>query len=114
MLYLPGGPALSSYRLLRLREQLQGCAPGVAEVRAQFVHFADFERPPSGDARSLLEQLVGGAPQEPTASASRRLVLVVPRLGTISPWSSKASDIARICGLHTLRRLERACGSRVV
>ena len=39
------------------------------------------------------------------ASASR--ILIVPRAGTISPWSSKATDIAQVCGLRTVRRLER-------
>ncbi len=107
MLRLRGGQALSAFRLQRLTETLSRRVPGITRVYAEFIHFADLERGLEPAQHAVLERLLRyGAPaQEPPAGGTQ--LLVVPRPGTISPWSSKATDIAHNCGLDSLRRLER-------
>ncbi|MBV8031943.1 MAG: phosphoribosylformylglycinamidine synthase [Betaproteobacteria bacterium] len=106
ILQLRGARALSEFRLSKLLASLQKADPGVRSVAAEFLHFAECERPLAAEGRRLLERLLG-EPREPAAEARGELLLVVPRLGTVSPWSSKATDIARNCGLHGVARLER-------
>ncbi|MGB8971395.1 MAG: phosphoribosylformylglycinamidine synthase, partial [Pseudomonas capeferrum] len=55
----------------------------------------------------VLGRLLKYGPRVPVQEPTGRLFLVVPRLGTISPWASKASDIAHNCGLQSIQRLER-------
>jgi phosphoribosylformylglycinamidine synthase len=75
-------------------------------LSAEHRYFVETAGELSADERRVLERLLDdGSPQAPSASGT--LYLVVPRLGTISPWSSKASDIARNCGLSRIRRIER-------
>ena len=107
LLDLPGGTALSGFRLDKLNRAL---APaGLRVVATQHWHFVEVEHEPSGPERALLERLLTYGPDlPPPGEVHGRLLLVVPRLGTISPWSSKATDIARQCGLGGLvRRVER-------
>ncbi|MEW5756660.1 MAG: phosphoribosylformylglycinamidine synthase [Pseudomonadota bacterium] len=107
MLQLRGGPALSSFRRSKLLAAIQARVPEVAGLREEFIHFVSVERALSGDERELLEQVLSyGAAREAQEPAGTRVV-VVPRFGTISPWSSKASDIAHNCGLQAIRRIER-------
>jgi phosphoribosylformylglycinamidine synthase len=105
MLILPGSLALSAFRQNRLLRDLQTLLPNVSGVEARFLHFADGKVGTGEEARlaSLLEY---GEPFE--GRGQGELFLVVPRPGTISPWSSKATDIARNCGLTTVQRIERA------
>ena len=71
-------------------------------LAARFVHFADLAAPLSAAQRSILEQLLtyGAAAPQGAAAAPGEAILIVPRAGTISPWSSKATDIAHVCGLE--------------
>ena len=111
MLCLRGAPALSAFRLAKLTQRLR--AAGLPETRltAELVHFADLSRNLSADERLLLEALLRYGPQADVDAHAEetggRLLLVVPRPGTISPWSSKATEIAQRCGLEPIRRLER-------
>src|SRR5439155_14515443 len=79
--------------------------PGLAGVAAEFRHFVECETALAAGERRLLERLLayGAAPGETHGAP----LVVVPRLGTVSPWSSKATDIARNCGLAAVRRMER-------
>jgi len=107
ILKLRGSPALSAFRLEKLHARLAGIAPGARIAGAEFWHFVEGAH--ALDAREcalLLQLLVYGEPAQPAAPAGE-LILVVPRIGTISPWSSKATDIARQCGLPAVRRIER-------
>jgi phosphoribosylformylglycinamidine synthase len=109
MLEIPGAPALSAFRIAKLRERLAAVEPAVRGLAARFVHFADLERPLAAAERELIGQLLTYGPTlaaEAGAAAGER-VLIVPRAGTISPWSSKATDIVRVCGLTSVRRVER-------
>ncbi|MCB1825516.1 MAG: phosphoribosylformylglycinamidine synthase [Candidatus Competibacteraceae bacterium] len=106
MLRFRGSPALSPFRLEKLLTALRRRVPVVTAVHAEFVHFVD-GRLLTHD-REVLERLLRYGPivtqrhlgGEPT-------FLVVPRPGTRSPWSSKATDIAHNCGLQHVRRIER-------
>jgi phosphoribosylformylglycinamidine synthase len=107
ILQLRGARALSDFRIAKLLPQLQQAAPGVAGLAAEFRHFVELEGAPTPEEERLLARLLayGAAPAAPAPGAT--LYLVVPRLGTVSPWSSKATDIARNCGLARVRRIER-------
>src|SRR4029077_7378419 len=108
MLLLPGPPALSTFRIAKLLERLQALEPAVQGLEARFLHFADLAAPLSAPERAVLEQLLTYGPSLPaTTATSASRILIVPRAGTISPWSSKATDIAQVCGLRNVRRLER-------
>jgi phosphoribosylformylglycinamidine synthase len=105
LLQLRGPLALSAFRLAKLLAALKKADPGIRSVSAEFRHFADCEGELSADGLAVLERLLRygfGA-----AEARGRLYLVVPRPGTIPPWSSKATDIARNCSLAGVRRVER-------
>ncbi|MDA1117641.1 MAG: phosphoribosylformylglycinamidine synthase [Proteobacteria bacterium] len=102
-----GARALSDFRLAKLLRQLQHAQPGIRGVSAAFQHFVEVEEALAPAEARLLERLLEyGAPPQ-AVQAGDTLVLVVPRVGTISPWSSKATDIARNCGLAKVRRIER-------
>jgi len=101
ILQLRGPRALSESRLAKLLAHLKA-----GSLSAEYRYFVETAGELSAAERRLLERLLDdGSP--PPAAASGELYLVVPRLGTISPWSSKASDIARNCGLSSVQRIER-------
>jgi len=105
---LPGGAALSGFRLEKLNAALGAKAPGLRVVSTQHWHFVETDRTPSEADRTVLERLLRYGFESPAPSGGGDcLRLVVPRLGTLSPWSSKATDIARQCGLDFVRRIER-------
>jgi phosphoribosylformylglycinamidine synthase len=107
ILPLRGGNALSSFRLAKLNGIIEKTAPGRRVVRAIHWHLIEAEREPSQEERATLERLLRYGPPAPQGDPEGRLALVTPRLGTISPWSSKATDIAHACGLTLVRRIER-------
>ena len=115
MLQLPGPPALSAFRIAKLLERLTALDPAVQQLTARFVHFADVAQPLGAEERAVLAELLSYGPRraQPAEEPGAALLLVVPRIGTISPWSSKATDIARVCGLTHVRRLERGIIYRV-
>ena len=101
-----GARALSDFRLAKLVKELRVAQAAVGSVAAEFWHFVESDAVPGADERRLLERLLSyGTP--PAGDPAGELFVVVPRLGTISPWSSKATDIARNCGLDGVRRIER-------
>ena len=107
MLILRGAPALSAFRHGKLLEQLTGKVPAVTGLYAEFAHFAEVAGVLSADEQQVLARLLKYGPSVPVQEPSGRLFLTIPRFGTISPWSSKASDIARNCGLAKIQRIER-------
>jgi phosphoribosylformylglycinamidine synthase len=112
-LSLRGGNALSDFRLKKLLSSLESSAPAITALRAEFLHFVELSKPLSGERFSRLERLLSYGPATAGKAAGGDLLLVVPRLGTISPWSSKATDIARSCGLTEVTRIERGVAFRV-
>ncbi|HET6756349.1 MAG TPA: phosphoribosylformylglycinamidine synthase, partial [Burkholderiales bacterium] len=102
VLKLPGGAALSRFRLDKLLKELAPLA--VSDVHTQFWHFVQLQRTLAVNEQRILAVLL---PEHEPISSDAKVLLVVPRLGTISPWSSKATDIARHCGLNAVNRIER-------
>jgi phosphoribosylformylglycinamidine synthase len=107
MLILRGAPALSAFRHGKLFEQLTCKVPAVTGLYAEFAHFAEITGVLSADEELVLARLLKYGPSVSVQEPRGRLFLSVPRFGTISPWSSKASDIARNCGLSKIQRIER-------
>ena len=107
MLTLPGAAALSPFRLQRLYARLGGEAAGIRGIGTRFVHFADVDGTLDAAARQLLERLLEYGPKRAAVDERGTLFLVVPRPGTLSPWSSKATDIVHNAGLTSVRRVER-------
>ena len=107
VLTLPGAPALSGFRIEKLLERVRALEPAVTGLTARFVHFAALDRALSTSERERLERLLTYGPTMAPGEPSGQALLVVPREGTISPWSSKASDIAPNCGLSAVQRMER-------
>lgn len=107
MLILRGAPALSAFRHGKLLEQLSQKVPAVSGLYAEFAHFAEVTGELAADDQQVLARLLKYGPSVPVQEPAGRLFLVLPRFGTISPWSSKASDIAHNCGLASVQRLER-------
>ena len=119
---IPGSNALSDFRAANLKELL-----GADSVRAIWIHYVDLYHDLSGDAQQVLAQLLqhGPALQFPDDECSQalqavsqgktgysstrtRVFFVIPRPGTISPWSSKATSIAQVSGLGgQVKRIER-------
>ena len=114
MLTLPGAPAFSQFRLDKRLEDLRAACPVVTGVAARHMHFADLERDLDETELRLLKRLLTYGPSRAVAFPEGEFLLVVPRFGTISPWSSKATDIAHNCGLGMVRRLERGTAWHLV
>ena len=108
MLILPGAAAFSPFRIERLLAALRTSADAdIRSIGARYLHFVDLERPLEARERSVLDRLLEYGPRRTAVSERGDLLLVVPRSGTQSPWSSKATDIAHNVGLTAVRRLER-------
>ncbi|MCI0749487.1 MAG: phosphoribosylformylglycinamidine synthase, partial [Nevskiales bacterium] len=98
---LPGCPSFSDFRIRQLLARLRPRAPELESVRVLDFFLVQGGRVPVGDLRRLLGP---GPDRFPRAQST---LFVVPRVGTLSPWSSKATDIAHVCGLSQIRRIER-------
>jgi phosphoribosylformylglycinamidine synthase len=110
MLILRGSPALSPFRIQRLLSDLTTTGLPVRALGAEFVHVVETDGEPTSQQRLILDQLLTYGPSRIAAAVNtddHLLQVVAPRPGTISPWSSKATDIARLCGLAGIKRIER-------
>ena len=107
MLELPGQSALSNFRLSKLTRKLRQADRRVTGVEARFVYLIDTNATPSDEERQRLDALLLSNDEPGTLSSQARTVYVLPRPGTISPWSSKATDIAKACDIGTVERIER-------
>jgi len=112
MLHLDGGVALSAFRHARLLGAIRALQPGVESLRARWVLLVqlDVSRTAEGAVSAssvtrLEHVLEADRLHEPVTGTG--VVHVMPRLGTRSPWSSKATDILHACGLETVERVER-------
>src|SRR5690554_3536277 len=112
LLHFPGTSVLSSFRRDRLLAIFSELKLPVADITAQFEHYVSVSASLSDEQHDLLSRLLTYGEPDTTLNLSSHgdnaLVLrVFPRLGTVSPWASKASDIARNCGLQDVVRIER-------
>ncbi|MBM4214381.1 MAG: phosphoribosylformylglycinamidine synthase, partial [Gammaproteobacteria bacterium] len=109
-----GAPALSGFRIKKLLARLREVHPAVDSIDSRYVHFIDVDRDLDAAGIRTLESLLRYGPRAEVALDSAGQALwVVPRPGTISPWASKATDIARVCGLGAVRRIERGIEYRI-
>jgi phosphoribosylformylglycinamidine synthase len=100
-----GASALSEFRVQQLLPRLQAIDDKVSGIAARFVHLVATDRALAGaESERLAALLTYGDPADPGAEGP--LVVVTPRVGTVSPWASKATDIAHNCGI-ALKRIER-------
>jgi phosphoribosylformylglycinamidine synthase len=107
MLELPGQAALSNFRLAKLTRTLKRADDRVTAVEARFTYFVATHAKLSGEDRKRLDGLLLSGDKPASLARGARTLYVVPRPGTISPWSSKATDIARACDLEAVDRIER-------
>uniref|UniRef100_UPI000B351AD9 phosphoribosylformylglycinamidine synthase n=1 Tax=Crenothrix polyspora TaxID=360316 RepID=UPI000B351AD9 len=106
MLKISGTSALSYFRVEKLLAALRITYPELIDVSAQFIHFIDIENDLTQCHTAILNQILAYG-SLPASNLSGEKLLVVPRSGTISPWSSKATEIAQRCGLLDVKRIER-------
>ena len=107
-LILDGGNALSAFRIQQILPRLQAICPDVQNLSGQYLHLVASETGIDAASQGVLSQLLtyGDPAQTATPSNVAWHLCVSPRLGTVSPWASKATDIAHNCGLK-LKRIER-------
>jgi phosphoribosylformylglycinamidine synthase len=110
MLTLRGSAALSDFRKNALLRSLQETGIPVVTLTSTFLHLVNTSTPLSDAQTDVLSRLLSYGPRRHSSdvAADQIILIVTPRPGTISPWSSKATDIARICGLSNILRIERA------
>nr|MBA3397236.1 phosphoribosylformylglycinamidine synthase [Deltaproteobacteria bacterium] len=116
MLRVPGRAALGASRRARAFAKAKLVSEGVLGLDSRWIHLVASERPLTADEATQLERMLAYGPQVESmppagprdgAAPERNVIWVTPRLGTISPWSSKATDIAHVCGLASITRIER-------
>ncbi|GAB6070001.1 phosphoribosylformylglycinamidine synthase [Thiomicrorhabdus hydrogeniphila] len=101
-----GNPAHSAYRLNQLLTKLQSIG-NIQQVQSQFVYFVDLEGELTSTELTHLNVLLNNSEEDQTTQLTADSCVVTPRLGTISPWSSKATDITHTCGIEHVHRIER-------
>lgn len=106
MLYIPGQKALSAFRTEKLQSKIQASGLSFVLEETQYEYFLETSGDLTNEMLAQLEVLLD-AGAEPNPGLTRFELLVVPRLGTLSPWRSKATEIAKICGLKAVQHLER-------
>ena len=102
-----GSPALSEFRINALMQKFQQHQLPVQSVYAEYMHFVELEQALSTDQESKLKALLHYGPTLAEHEAKGECFIVIPRIGTISSWSSKATDIAHNCGLSEVARIDR-------
>ena len=109
ILFLRGERALSGFRIEKLLQKAAALGLPEAEIRSEYWYLADCAEGLDAAEAEKLEALLAGqvASELPQSSGSLHLFLITPRIGTVSPWASKATDIAKNCGFTQIRRIER-------
>lgn len=103
MICLSGAQALSEFRLQRLLQQVQAVETSIESLSAHYLYFVQQDSAEPTDQLLALLDAEGLSDSQ----ALQRSINVVPRLGTRSAWSSKATDIANRCGMQSVQRIER-------
>ena len=113
MITLYGESLTSEFRYRRLLLRLRTQVPNIKSLAVYNVFFVDNEALLSINEKEILEDLLGVSEHYTKDNSGSLLFLVVPRLGTTSPWASKATDIAHNCGLNAVRRIERGIAHQI-
>jgi len=104
--YHSGIQALRKFKVNTLNERIKSLIPNLNLIGTEYIHFIESEKELSLSKKKTLFKLLNYA-SEVDLKNSKYRVTISPRIGTVSPWSSKASDICRLCGLSTVSRIER-------
>ena len=107
MIVLQGGSALSDYQQRKIVSSIQSINKTATLVECLYYHFVQTTEDLQEPQQHILNALFDYASSAQSGKISEQFILVVPRFGTISPWSSKATDIIHNCGLHEVSRAER-------
>ncbi|MDV6343716.1 phosphoribosylformylglycinamidine synthase [Nitrosomonas sp. Is37] len=107
MLQFRGHKAQSHFRLQKLSDLIKSIVPQFSAIDAEYWYFCETKRDLNQDELNILQKLLNIDPAHQSPVAKGVFLLVLPRPGTISPWSSKATDIAHHCGLDVIERIER-------
>ena len=109
MLQMIGRSAHSAFRLDKLVTSVQAQVESVLAIRSEYRYFIEVEGEGSlsNDEQAVVETLLEAKIRNSVAADSEQFFLVTPRPGTISPWSSKATDIAHNSGVNNILRIER-------
>ena len=91
MLILTGAPALSEFRIAKVLASIRKRAEAVTGLDSRFLHFVDVERPLTTEEEGLLDSLLRYGPADTAGQPTGTRLIVLPRAGTVSPWSSKAT-----------------------
>ena len=101
-----GIQALRKFKVNILNERIKRLIPGLEIIGTEYIHFIETDKELSQSNKKTLHKLLNYSP-EVDLENSKHTITVAPRIGTISPWSSKASDICKLCGLSVISRIER-------
>ncbi|SVD89826.1 uncharacterized protein METZ01_LOCUS442680, partial [marine metagenome] len=107
MITIEGPPSHSPYRLNQLLSELQSIDSSVTSIGARYIHFIDNSEELTNKDYAVLNPLLSYGPDWGLGANKGDKIIVIPRIGTTSPWSSKATDIAHGCGLSSIHRVER-------
>ena len=101
-----GIQALRKFKVNTLNERIKILIPGLELIGTEYIHFIESDKGLGHSNKKTLHKLLNYSP-EVNLEDSKHTITVTPRIGTISPWSSKASDICKLCGLTVISRIER-------
>jgi len=108
MLFFQGSSAFTEFRQQQTLTRLRTAFPNVQSVSANYVYFVEASNDiKNNEIQGVRNLLPGAIASEIPSSVSDFAIWVVPRFGTISPWSSKATEIAKTCDLRSVQRIER-------
>ena len=107
MLTIEGPPSHSPYRLNQLLIELQNIDASITSIGARYIHFISNDQDLTDKDYDVLNPLLSYGPDWDLGPSKGDKIIVIPRIGTTSPWSSKATDIAHGCGLSSINRIER-------
>ena len=113
ILSLPGSVALSPFRIDKIRAQATSAGIAIGSIATRYWHFLELDTALSDAEQRKLAQILDDGAEIPDLDGNEISLLVTPRPGTISPWSSKASDILKNCGIAGLKRIERGIAYRL-
>ena len=102
------GPASHSpFKLESLLRRIQSIDQNIDDLGARFIHLIDSKNDPDEEQDRILDSILEYGPDWPFGTDEGFKVFTLPRFGTTSPWSSKATDIAKVCGLTSIEKIER-------
>ena len=101
-----GIQALRKFKVKSLNKRIKSLIPDLNLIGTEYIHFIESKKNLSSSNKTKLNKLLNYAPKVGLVQ-SRKIITISPRIGTISPWSTKATDICQLCGLSIISRLER-------